>query len=55
MTKQTELKFQERILANLNAMLMYSIGKGDKDQQELIEKQVKAQKELIERLRNGKG
>lgn len=49
MTK--ELKFQQRILANLQAMLMYARGKGDVDQIRLFELQIKAQKELIERMK----
>ena len=49
MTK--ELKFQERILANLQAMLMYAHGKGDVEQIKLFELQIKAQKELIDGIR----
>lgn len=43
-----ERKFQERILANLNAELMYCIAKGDREQRELLEAQIKKQKELID-------
>lgn len=52
MTK--ELKFQQRILANLQAMLMYARGKGDVDQIRLFELQIKAQKELIDAIQNNK-
>ena len=48
-----ELKFHERILANLNAELMYAIGKGDRERKEYLELQIKKQKELIERMKNG--
>lgn len=42
-----ERKFQERILANLNAELMYCIAKGDRERRELLEAQIKKQKEFI--------
>lgn len=42
-----EHKFQERILANLQAELMYCKLKGDKERQEYLELQIKKQKELI--------
>lgn len=46
-----ELKFNERILANLQAELMYAIGKGDREQIELLKMQIKKQNELIERMK----
>ena len=45
-----ELKFHERILANLNAELMYCIAKGDKERQEYLEQQISKQKEFINAL-----
>ena len=45
-----DLKFHERILANLNAELMYCIAKGDTERQEYLELQIKKQNELIERI-----
>jgi hypothetical protein len=46
-----EQKFHERILANLNAELLYCLNKGDKERQEYLELQIKKQKELIERMK----
>ena len=43
-----ELKFHERILANLNAELMYCIAKGDREQCELLKLRIAKQKELID-------
>lgn len=45
-----ERKFHERILANLNAELLYCLNKGDKERQEYLEIQIKKQKDLITRL-----
>ena len=45
-----ELKFHERILANLNAELIYCLNKGDKERQEYLEQQIKKQKDIIERI-----
>ena len=45
-----ELKFHERILANLNAELHYAHIKGDRERIEYLELQIKKQKELIERM-----
>lgn len=42
-----EIKFHERILANLNAELLYCLNKGDKERQEYLELQIKKQKECI--------
>lgn len=42
-----QLKFQERILANLQAELMYATGKGDREQIELLKMQINKQKEVI--------
>lgn len=47
-----ELKFHERILANIQAELLYCLNKGDKERQELLELQIKKQKEVINRLTN---
>lgn len=46
-----EQNFHERILANLNAELMYCIAKGDRARKEYLELQIKKQKELIERMK----
>ena len=45
-----ELKFHERILANLNSELIYCLNKGDKERQEYLEQQINKQKEFIHAL-----
>lgn len=46
-----ELKFNERILANLQAELHYCRLKGDREREEYLALQIKKQKELIERMK----
>lgn len=50
-----KIKFHERILANLQAELLYCLNKGDKERQEYLELQIKKQKEYIHaNLQNNK-